>query len=174
MPHVFSGVIDQAFESGKQALNESCRLDLEIEEDDLLLVSVPGGQKFFDWKHIGAAAEVAARLMPPGGRVAIVADCEEPTGPAAKMLRRCDEPDDLVKPLSVETPDDGKEILQLIRALGKVRLYLYSPIAEAVVEELGLQPLTTESELHRLIESVNKVHVIPNANYGWASDTLSE
>ena len=169
-PHIFCGVIDQTFDAGKQALNKSCRIDLTIEDDDLLMVSVPGGQKSFDWKHIGAAAEVATHLLPLGGRVAIVADCGQPTGPAATMLRRCDEPDDLIKPLSVEPPDDGIEILQLILALQKVRLYLYSPLPETVVEELGLQALSNEVELHRLIDSVNEVHVVPNVNYGWALD----
>ena len=167
-PQVYCGMSDQVFEQGKQFLTKTCRIEKTFQEDDLLLVSIPGGKTPFDWTHLGAASEVASHLMPQGGRVAIVADCTEPTGSAATMLRRCDEPDELIKPLSLEPPEDGISTLQLIRALQKIRLYLYSPLPDAVVEELGMQPLSNEVELRRLIDSVNEVHVIPNVNYGCA------
>lgn len=167
-PAIVCGMMDKVMQAGSELLLQSSRLQQLEEETDLLVVSVPGGMAAFDWKHIGTAVEMASRLVPHGGRIAIVADCCQPTGPAAVMLRRSDEPEDLLKPLGLEPPEDGLETLQLIRALRRARIYLYSQLPDEVVEDLGLAPLASEAELQRLIDMSQSVRVISNINYGWA------
>ena len=97
----------------------------------------------------------------------MIADLSEPQGPAATMLRRCQEPEDLLKPLRREPTVDAVEISQLIHALRRARVYLLSKLPTEVVEELGMIALADANELQRLVSTIPNCRVIPFANYTW-------
>ena len=97
----------------------------------------------------------------------MVADLPVPEGPGATMLRRCADPEELLKPLRREPVVDSLEITQLINTLRHARLYLYSIIPTDIVEELGMIAIESESEIQRLTVQAQSCAALPNANYAW-------
>ncbi|HIF00037.1 MAG TPA: DUF2088 domain-containing protein [Planctomycetes bacterium] len=162
----FCGATDQALAAGKQLVNETCRLTVD-EEVHLAIVSIPGNSGL-GWKHLGAALATASRLVGDDGRIAVVAELPEHIGPGLEMLRRCNALEALLQPLNEEPPEDAVEVIQLIHALQTSQIYLFSNLDASFVEDLGILPLSTETELQRVIDSSDSVVVVPNANYVWA------
>lgn len=168
---VLSGMPSSVQQAGQIQLEQLWRLSAD-DSYDMAIVSVPGGRSF-GWRQIGAALETAARIVEQGGRIAIVADVTAPDGPGAAMLRRCQEPDDILKPLRKEPPVDAIEVTQLIHAARRARLYLLSHVPPEVVEELGMIPIASGAELQRLADTGNRIIAIPGANFVWCDVTES-
>ena len=160
---IIAGLPDEVFQHGKEVLNRVFRFFVD-EEVDAVVLSIPGGAAF-GWRQLGHALEQASHVINQGGRIIVVADLPVPEGPAATMLRRCPEPEDLLKPLRREPTSDALEISQLIEALRRARVYLLSSLPPDVVEELGMIPITDSAELQRLVAAAEDRIVIPNANY---------
>jgi hypothetical protein len=83
------------------------------------------------------------------------------------MLRRCQDPEELLKPLRREPTIDSVEFAQLIQALRRVRVYLLSQLPGELVEELGMIPVSDSAELQRLVSTIEGCKCIPFANYAW-------
>lgn len=162
---ILSGLPDVVMERGRELVNETWRVTLDEHVDGVVL-TIPGGP-LFGWKQLGAALEQASTLVPQGGRIVVIADLSEPQGPGATMLRRCQEPEDLLKPLRREPTVDAVEISQLIHALRRARVYLLSKLPTEVVEELGMIALADANELQRLVSTIPNCRIIPFANYTW-------
>jgi len=162
---VLAGLPDAVMNRGRELLSQVWRFSVD-EPMDAVVLSVPGGEAF-GWRQLGTALENASQIVIQGGRIIVVADLLAPEGPAATMLRRCQEPEDLLKPLRREPTFDSLEISQLIRAERRARVYLYSRLEAEVVEELGMFPVLDENEFQRLVESVGKFRILPFANYAW-------
>ncbi|MCA9047619.1 MAG: DUF2088 domain-containing protein, partial [Planctomycetaceae bacterium] len=161
---VLTGAPDQVQQAGQAELDQTWRISAD-DSFDLVLISVPGG--VFGWKQLGCALETACRIVEPGGRVAIVADVPIPEGPGAQMLRRTQDPEDLLKPLRRDPPEDAVEISQLIHAQRRVRLFLFSGLATEVVEELGMFSISNADELQKIVEQSRSTAVIRGANFSW-------
>jgi hypothetical protein len=160
-PQVLAGDPQAVLEAARREV--AATLHVEVAEPvELVAVSIPGGTSL-GWKQLGLALEQAARVVEPGGRIVVVADLAEPQGPAATMLRRCVEPEDLLTPLRREPVADSREIVQIIMAQRHARVYLLSALPAAVVEELGLIPLVNADEASRLLSLVDRLLVVPNA-----------
>jgi nickel-dependent lactate racemase len=162
---VLAGLPDAVMNHGRELVNRIWRFSLD-EPMDAVVLSVPGGAAF-GWRQLGIALENASQLVTQGGRIIVVADLLVPEGPAATMLRRCQEPEDLLKPLRREPTFDSVEISQLIKAERRARIYLFSRLEADVVEELGMFPVADDTEFRRLVESVDKYRILPFANYAW-------
>ena len=163
---VFCGATDEAMAAGKQHLNERFRLNLK-EEVHLAVVSIPGNSEF-GWRHFGAALATAARIVGDDGRIAVVADLPAHIGPGLEMLRRSGSPEDLLPSLNEDPPEDAIEVTQLIHALRTSQVFLFSNLDAQFVEDLGMLPISTDTELQRAIDSSDNVIVVPGANYVWA------
>ena len=162
---IIAGLPDDVLQHGREVLNRVFRI-LVSEEVDAVVLSIPGGAAF-GWRQLGHALEQASHVINQGGRIIVVADLPVPEGPAATMLRRCQEPEDLLKPLRREPTSDAVEIAQLIETLRRARVYLLSTLPPDVVEEMGMIPIADSAELQRLVSAVENRIVIPNANYAW-------
>lgn len=162
---ILAGMPDIVMERGRELVNEVWRVSLE-EPADAIVLTVPGGTPF-GWKQLGNALEQASSLVSQGGRIIAIADLAEPHGPAATLLRRSQEPDDLLKPLRREPTADAIEIAQLINALRRARVYLFSRLAPEIVEEMGMIPVASSEELRRLVSTITNCRIIPFANYTW-------
>ena len=162
---ILAGLPEDVMSVGKETVDRVWRLKSRKEVETILL-SVPCNGSS-GWKQLGTALEQATKLVEPDGRIIVIADLPIPEGSAATMLRRCQEPNELLKPLRREPSHDAVEILQLIHALEHARVYLYSQIPADVVEELGMIAIEDANELQRLSKASSNCYALPNANYAW-------
>jgi hypothetical protein len=162
---ILAGLPEDVMAAGKDLVNRVWRVKPRKQVDAVLL-SVPCDASS-GWQQFGNAVELATKLVQPDGRIIVVADLPIPEGPGANMLRRCQDPDDLLKPLRREPGQDAVEITQLINALRHARVYLYSNIPSDIVEELGIIAIEDSAELQRLTTAAKSCVVLPNANYAW-------
>jgi nickel-dependent lactate racemase len=165
---ILAGLPEDVMARGKELVESTWRVSVE-EMLDGAVISVPGGA--FGWKQLGQALENITNIVQQGGRIVIVADLPIPEGPAATMLRRCQDPEELLKPLRREPTVDSVEFAQLIQALRRVRVYLLSQLPAELVEELGMIPVSDSAELQRLVATIEDCKCIPFANYAWCEVT---
>lgn len=161
---ILAGLPEDVMTRGKELVDRTWRVSVE-EMLEGAVISVPGGA--FGWKQLGQALENTTNIVQQGGRIVIVADLPIPEGPAATMLRRCQDPEELLKPLRREPTVDSVEFAQLIQALRRVRVYLLSRLPSELVEELGMIPVSDAAELQRLVATIEDCKCIPFANYAW-------
>jgi nickel-dependent lactate racemase len=161
---ILAGLPEDVMARGKELVESTWRVSVE-EMLEGAVISVPGGA--FGWKQLGQALENVTNIVQQGGRIVIVADLPIPEGPAATMLRRCQDPEELLKPLRREPTIDSVEFAQLIQALRRVRVYLLSQLPAELVEELGMIPVSDSAELQRLVATIEDCKCIPFANYAW-------
>lgn len=161
---ILAGLPEDVMTRGKELVERTWRVSVE-EMLEGAVISVPGGA--FGWKQLGQALENTTNIVQQGGRIVIVADLPIPEGPAATMLRRCQDPEELLKPLRREPTIDSVEFAQLIQALRRVRVYLLSQLPAELVEELGMIPVSDSAELQRLVATIEDCKCIPYANYAW-------
>ncbi len=162
---ILAGLPEDVMTRGRELVESLWRVNLE----DLLegvVVSIPGGAAF-GWKQLGLALEQASSIVQQGGRIIVVADLAVPDGPASTMLRRCQDPEELLRPLRREPTHDSTEIAQLIQAQRRARIYLLSSLPAETVEEFGMIPVADSAELQRLVSSIKDCRVIPLANFAW-------
>lgn len=165
---ILAGLPEDVMARGKELVESTWRVSVE-EMLEGAVISVPGGA--FGWKQLGQALENITNIVQQGGRIVIVADLPIPEGPAATMLRRCQDPEELLKPLRREPTIDSVEFAQLIQALRRVRVYLLSQLPAELVEELGMIPVSDSAELQRLVATIEDCKCIPFANYAWCEVT---
>ena len=165
---ILAGLPEDVMTRGKELVERTWRVSVE-EMLEGAVISVPGGA--FGWKQLGQALENTTNIVQQGGRIVIVADLPVPEGPAATMLRRCQDPEELLKPLRREPTIDSVEFAQLIQALRRVRVYLLSQLPAELVEELGMIPVSDSAELQRLVATIEDCKCIPFANYAWCEVT---
>ena len=161
---ILAGLPEDVMTRGKELVDRTWRVSVE-EMLEGAVISVPGGA--FGWKQLGQALENTTNIVQQGGRIVVVADLPVPEGPAATMLRRCQDPEELLKPLRREPTVDSVEFAQLIQALRRVRVYLLSQLPSELVEELGMIPVSDSAELQRLVATIEDCKCIPFANYAW-------
>ena len=164
--HVFCGAADPVMAAGQQCLKQQWQFAAD-EFLDLAVISVTGLTEQFGWKQLGAALAAVSHIVEDGGRIAVVADLPQPVGPALELLRRSNEVEDVLKPIRLEPPEDGIEVTQIIHALLRSGVCLYSNLNSALVEELGMLPLASAAELQRLLDSAERAAIIPAADYAW-------
>ncbi len=162
---ILAGLPEDVMSAGKELVDRVWRVKSRKEAEAILL-SVPASG-LSGWKQFGTAIEQAAKIVEPDGRIIVIADVPVPEGPAATMLRRCQEPGELLKPLRREPTEDAIEIVKLINTLSHARVYLYSQIPADIVEELGMIAIVDASELQRLTMASKNCVVLPHANYAW-------
>ncbi|MCA9033539.1 MAG: DUF2088 domain-containing protein [Planctomycetaceae bacterium] len=157
---------------GVSILEQAWRISLDrIFDVVVVTVSVPSGKVTL--REVGAALESACRIVEHGGRIIIVADLQLPEGPGATMLRRCSDPEELLKPLRREPTEDACEVLQLIMAGQKATLALFSQLTDDETEELGFLAINSAAELQRALNGHDDLAIISGMNHAWCDITVA-
>ena len=162
---ILAGLPDDVMSAGKEIIDRVWRIKAQKDAEAIVLSVATSGLSA--WKQFGSAIEQASKIVEPDGRIIVIADLPIPEGPAATMLRRCQEPSELLKPLRREPTEDAVDIVRLINTLSHARVYLFSQIPTDIVEELGMIAIEDASELQRLTQVSSNCVVLPNANYAW-------
>ncbi|MFM7037063.1 MAG: lactate racemase domain-containing protein [Planctomycetaceae bacterium] len=117
----------------------------------------------FAWSVLGEALEKAVSWIEDGGRIAVVADLPQPSGPAYDIVRHSRDPQDAAVILRRHPLVDGMDMLRLLAVSQRVRVYVLSGLPSDVFEELGLFHLADVAELQRLVDQSSSCVVLPNA-----------
>lgn len=163
--HLLCGAPEAVMAEGRRVLIEQRQLHGTL-DSDLIVLSIAPVNDTVSWKDVGHAVALASRLAANDDtRIAVVADLEEAISPALQMLQRCTEPNDLVKPLSLEPTFDALETIQLIQALRTSTIFLFSQLPTALVEDLGMVPIESTNELQRLLSKADHPAFLHGANF---------
>lgn len=165
---LFCGVCDQVQQQAQQWLEKNWHQSV-AEPVELAVLSIPQTMAGYEWKHLGLALAALEGVVEEDARVAVVAELPAELSNSVELLRRCDDPADLLKPLKLDTPPDALETIQLIEALQRWKVFLLSGLSAETVEDLGAFALENEQELQRLVDAAASVLIVPSASYAHLS-----
>lgn len=131
---------------------------------DTVIATISGDPRRVSFADLAKAAACAARVVRPGGRIAVLTTAAPPPGEGAELLRRADDPVAGAKRLAKEHPDDRAACLLWCFAAKAASVFLASGYPDDVVEELYATPIRSAAEVQRLIDSAERVLVIPDAH----------
>jgi nickel-dependent lactate racemase len=133
-------------------------------EADTVVAAVSGDPARHTFLELAKAAACAARVVRPGGRIAVLSAAAPDLGDGARLLRTLDGPTGARKLLAKEKPADWAACLLWLYAARKHSLYLASGYPDDVAEELFATPIRTASEVQRLIDGGGRVLLVPDAH----------
>lgn len=131
---------------------------------DLVIAAVSGDPDRVSFADLAKAAACAARVVRPGGRIAVLSTAAPPLGEGVELLRNTDDPVVGAKRLAKEKPADRAAGLLWCFAATAGNLVLASGYPDDVAEDLYATPIRTASEVQRLIDAAERVLVIPDAH----------
>jgi nickel-dependent lactate racemase len=133
------------------------------ERPDLVVAALSGPPERVDFLAIAQAAAAAARVVQPGGRIAVLTDAAPPLGEGAELLRQASEPSRVEKQLHRRKPDDWPAAALWAFATERASLFVAAGWPEEVTEELFATPLASAAEVQRLIDASERVLILPDA-----------
>lgn len=131
---------------------------------DLVVAAISGPPDREDFLAVASAAAAAARVVRPGGRIAVLTEAAPPLEEGAELLRQAEDPDAVGKVLSKRKPDDWPAAALWAFAAGQASLFVASGWPDDVTEELFATPIASAAEVQRLIDAAERVLVIPDAH----------
>jgi nickel-dependent lactate racemase len=134
------------------------------ETADLVIAALSGDPSRQTFDDLARAAAAAARVVTPGGRIAVVSGAAPTLDEGAMLVRRAEEPEEVRDMLRERKPDDWPAAALWCRAARTAGLFLASPWPDDVIEEFFATPLRTAAELQRLIDAAERVIVLPDAH----------
>lgn len=164
---VLAGAQDAVFQQGKRFLEESWRLQLD-ERVEFIVVAVEADEAGHDWPQIGAALDVARRLVEKDGKILLLSQLNAALTPGLELLQQSRTPRDALKPLRQAAPVDLIHATQVAKAVDWAKVYLLSDLDEETVEDLFAVPLRDAGEARRLIESAGRMAFVASAQHVYA------
>jgi nickel-dependent lactate racemase len=135
----------------------------------LVIASVTGGAGEQNWGNIGRALAVTDGLVAVGGAVAICSDLEADPGPTLGRLLGDSDWESFERAARSEHESDSWPAWQLARALQRGPVYFLSQLADDVVEDMGLAPITDFDQLARLASHHESCLVLDDSHYAVAT-----
>ncbi|MCI0380788.1 MAG: lactate racemase domain-containing protein [Gemmataceae bacterium] len=160
--HIIAGPVESSG-TGVKLLDARWRLEVD-RLADLVVAGIGGDPARHTFDDLARAFLCCARVVKPGGRIALVTDAKPQLGAAAQLLRETDEPALGLKALLAEMPEDAATGFSWASAALEARLYLLSRLADEAVEELFATPLEKPGQITHLIDSAESCLVIPDAH----------
>lgn len=120
---------------------------------DIAIAGVGVAWRPTSWANLAAGLRSAARLVRPGGKIAVLTDLGEPPGAAIEALSHLDDPrEGAVEALRAHHEEpDYPVALAIAKVLGSHDLYLHSGLNEELVEDLGAIALDRPGQVTRLL-----------------------
>lgn len=160
--HVVAGTTDASREGQRlQDASWRCRVSSPA---DLVVASISGDPSRHTFADLAAALSCAARVVNPGGRIALLSRANPVLGPETDVLRNVDEPQEVLKRLRGEHTVERTPVLQWAAAACQARLNLFSGLPDDIVEELFATPLHAAREVQRLLDAGGRCLFLPDAH----------
>jgi nickel-dependent lactate racemase len=161
--HDIVGGLADSSEEGIRRLEAVWRGRVE-EAPDLVIASISGDPARLTFQDIASAAMTAARVVQPGGRIAVLTTANPLLDEGAQIIRQSDEAEEIRPQLKKRKPDDWPAAHFWARALEKGTIYFACPWSDEVIEDFFATPLRSPAELQRLIDAATRVLIIPDAH----------
>ncbi|QEL18115.1 lactate racemase domain-containing protein [Limnoglobus roseus] len=130
------------------------------EKPDTVITFVDGRATFAE---MALAVHHASRAVARGGKVAVLAPPVDLVGEGLTLLRHCVDPREALKFVSQAKPADATACRQWATAASRAKLYVAN-VADDTAEELFSTRVGNERELQRLVETSERVLILPNGH----------
>jgi nickel-dependent lactate racemase len=163
LAQAIGGVVESCQE-GERLQDARWRLDVD-RPADLVMASISGDPAQHAFADLARALAAAARVVKPGGRIALLTAAEPALGEAATLLRQHEEPAQALKTLREHPLETEHEAaFQWASAAAESRIYLLSKLSEDVAEELFAIPLEHARQVQRLVSEAASCLLLPDAH----------
>lgn len=163
---VLAGSLEATFREGQRQLDAGWRITRH-ERSETVLAAVRPSAGPTTWEDVGAAVEVAQKLVTRGGRIVLLTDLDVAPGPGVELVRGRQSPGDALQPLRRESPPDLVAATQWAQTADWASLYLLSGLESNLVEDLFAIPLEHEREVLRLLASAEDCLAIAAAQFAF-------
>jgi nickel-dependent lactate racemase len=160
--HVLAGTVESS-EFGRRLL--AARWSVSVDRRaDLVVAALSGVSDRITAEELARAFLVAAQVVKPGGRIALLTEVAPVLGRSFELLRQRDEPAAALQLISKEHPADFAASFMWASAACAARLYLLSGLPSDVAEELFVTPLEHAAEVQKLVAGNVSCVFLPDAN----------
>jgi nickel-dependent lactate racemase len=149
--HVVAGTAEASRE-GQRLLDASWRRRVP-QAADLVIAGLSGDPARHTFASLTAALACAARVVQPGGRIALLTEAAPALGPEANLLRSADDPQEILQRLRGKQTVELVPVLQWAGAASQARINLLSGLPDETVEEFFATPLHQAREVQRLLDA---------------------
>jgi nickel-dependent lactate racemase len=160
--HVVAGTTEASRE-GQRLLDASWRHTVSAAAD-LVIAVLSGDPARHTFASLTAALANAARVVQPGGRIALLTKAAPALGHEADLLRSADEPQEVLQRLRGKHTVEMVPVLQWAGAASQARINLLSGLPDETVEELFATPLHEAREIQRLLDAGGSCLFLPDAH----------
>jgi nickel-dependent lactate racemase len=159
---VIGGTSDTVNE-GRQWLDRSWRATA-AGPADVVIATISGDPARQDMADMARALACAAKLVRPGGVVALLCETAPDLGEAFQLLQQYDEPEEARRHLRDAKLADQSVAREWLAAVRKAHVYLLSGLMEETAEALFTAPLQHARQVQRLLEGGGQCLVLPDAH----------
>lgn len=159
---VVAGTAESSRE-GQRLLDASWRQRVP-QPADLVIAGISGDPSRHTFAMLAAALASAARVVQPGGRIALLTQAEPVLGHEVELLRNTDDPREILRQLHSKPTVEQAPVLRWAAAAVQARLNLLSGLPDDRVEELFATPLHSAREVQRLIDAGGSCLILPDAH----------
>src|SRR5262249_42729068 len=139
LAHVLGGSLDASAE-GQRLLESGWRVTVE-QPADVVIASVSGDPARHDLASLAQALANAARVVQPGGQIALLTEATPDLGEAGALIRQAGSPQEALAQLKGDKAPEHLAAHQWAAAVDKAHVYLLSGLPEEVAEDLFTTPL---------------------------------
>ncbi len=131
----------------------------------LVVACIDGPRGEHTWETVAHVLSIAGAAAQDGGGVLVVSELETPPGMALSRLGTAEDAAQLLPELRKDPSPDGVTALEMARALARGPVYLRSRLDAESVEELNIVPLTSDTQIARLVARYASCIILGNAQH---------
>jgi nickel-dependent lactate racemase len=131
---------------------------------DLVIAGVSGDPSRHSFAVLAAALACAARVVQPGGRIALLSQAAPVLGHDAELLRNVDDPREILRRFHKEQTVELAPALRWAAAASQAHINLLSGLPDDRVEEFFATPLHDAREVQRLLDAGGSCLFLPDAH----------
>ena len=160
---IMAGPESAVAEAGEAAVERLYHVEVS-RSAALVVVGLSGEPARTSFADLVAAYASAARVVEPGGSIAVLSELAEPLPPIAECLAGADNPVHGVVQAQRRQRPDTAIAWELASAAERARLYLLSRLPNETVEDLFLIPLDGIHQVQKLIDRAESCLFLPDGH----------
>ncbi|MER3417392.1 MAG: hypothetical protein C4297_14455 [Gemmataceae bacterium] len=163
LSHILAGLAEPVARASRKLLDRYWRVTV-AGRAELVIAGIggdPAGQSFVE---LARAFACAARIVQPGGHIAVVSALRQPVTALGEWFRDTQRPLEALVRVRRERSPLALTVWQLAVAAERAHLYLLSDLDADQVEQLHVTPLRHAADLQRLAQRSGTCIVLPDAH----------